>query len=101
MLYICILIGDRVNKWARVVYFEKEWKIHITMLYATRMSSGSCQVIMREFADFSVRRSCFDSGEIPAVFVVVNGVSSAGISSTTSFPSCQLWLHLYFVFLPI
>jgi len=79
------------------MYFEKKWKNHISMLYATHMISGSYQLIRREFADFSLGSSDFDSGEIHVGFVVVNGVNSADISSTTSFLSCQLWLHLYFI----
>ena len=71
------------------------------MLYATRMIFGSCQLIRQEFADFSLGRSGFDSGEIHVRFVAVNGVNSADISSTTSFMCCQLWLLLYFIFLPI
>jgi hypothetical protein len=83
MLCICIQIRDGVKKQARVIAFDKEGKNHISMLYATRMSSGSCQVIRREFADFSLRRSDFDSGVIHVGFVDVIGVYSADTSSTT------------------
>jgi len=71
------------------------------MLYATRNIFGSCQLIWQEFAEFSPGRSGLDSGEIHVGFVAVNGVNSADISSTASFMCCKLWIHLYFIFLPI